>query len=129
MAEIKSRENNPLPGIYYSEIRIPDEQNLGTGTFTTVLEPDAMAKVSPLISSIVNKPVFKLIVNILLAEKEVTALLGRADNTPALSREVFKIPEKINLSEKHSFKVIFKDWKIKDIKMNREKLEKVTEVV
>ena len=129
MADIKSRENNPLPGIYYSEIRIPDEQNLGTGTFTTVLEPDALVKISPIVSSVVNKPVFKLLVNIHLATKEITALLGKADNSPALSREVFKIPEKINLSEKHSLKVIFKDWKIKDMKMNRGKLEKVTETV
>jgi len=129
MAEIKNRENNPLPGIYYSEIRIPDEQNLGTGTFTTVLEPDALVKISPIVSSVVNKPVFKLLVNIHLATKEITALLGKADNSPALSREVFKIPEKINLSEKHSLKVIFKDWKIKDMKMNRGKLEKVTETV
>jgi hypothetical protein len=127
MAEIKSRENNPLPGINYSEIRIPDEQNLGTGTFTTVLEPDAMAKISPIVSSIVNKPVFKLLVNIHLATKEITALLGKANNTPALSREVFKMPEKINFSDKHSFKVIFKDWKIKELKMNRKRLEKVTE--
>ncbi len=127
MAGIKNRENNPVPGIDYSEIIIPDEQNLGTGTFTTVLEPDALVKVSPIVSSIVNKPVFKLLVNIHLASKEITALLGKADNSPALSREVFKMPEKLDLSHSHSFTVIFKDWKIKDLKMNRVRLEKVVE--
>lgn len=127
MAEIKSRENNPVPGIDYSEIRIPDEQNLGTGTFTTVLEPDAMTKISPIISSIINESVFKLLVSIHLATKEITALLGKADNSPALSREVFKMPDKIELSNRHSFEVVFEDWKIKDLLMNGEKLQIVTE--
>ncbi len=124
MAAIKSSEKNPVPGIDYSEIRIPDERNLGTGTFTTVLEPKAMVKMSPIISSIENKPVFKLIVNIFFSEKEVTALLGKADDTPALSRIVFKLPDEIDPSGTHRFKVIFKDWKIKELKMNRAKLEK-----
>jgi len=53
MSEIKNRQDNPVPGIDYSEICIPDEHNLGTGTFTTVLEPGAMAKISPIISTIV----------------------------------------------------------------------------
>ncbi|MEF9437981.1 MAG: hypothetical protein L0922_04270, partial [Candidatus Mariimomonas ferrooxydans] len=82
---MKSRQNNPVPGIDYSEICIPDEHNLGTGTFTTVLEPGAMAKISPIISTIVNEPVFKLMINIHLAANEIIALLGKADNSPALS--------------------------------------------
>ncbi|MEK6528410.1 MAG: hypothetical protein AABZ36_05995, partial [Nitrospirota bacterium] len=64
MAEIKSREQDPIAGIEYSEIIIPDENNMGTGTFTSVLKPDAMAKNNPLISTIVNEPVFKMFVNI-----------------------------------------------------------------
>ncbi len=124
MAEIKSRENNPVPGIDYSEIRIPHEQNLGTGTYTTVLEPNAMAKISPIISTIVNEPVFKLAVNIHLATNEITVLLGKADNSPALSRKVFKLPENIELSDGHRFEVIFKDWGIEELTMNGNSLEK-----
>jgi len=123
MAEIKSRENNPVPGIDYSEIHIPDEENLGTGTFTTMLEPNAMAKISPIISSIINEPVFKLLVNIYLTTNEITALLGKADKSPALSRKVFKIPENIELSDAHKFDVVFKDWEIKGMKMNGKFLE------
>ncbi len=124
MAEIKSREQNPVPGIDYSEIRIPHDQNLGTGTFTTVLEPNAMAKINPIISTIINESVFKLMVNIQLAANEVTVLLGKADKSPPLSREVFKMPEKIKLLDAHKFDIIFKDWKIKDLMMNGNSLEK-----
>lgn len=120
MAEINSRENNPVPGIDYSEIYIPEEQNLGTGTFKTVLQPNAMAKICPIISTIINEPVFKLLVNINVATDEITALLGKPDNSPALSREVFKIPKKPDLSDVYSFEVIFKDWEIKDLMMKRE---------
>ncbi len=67
--------------------------SLGTGTFTTVLEPDAMTKISPIINTIVNAPAFKLLVNGLLAEKEVAVMIGKADKSPPLSRAVFKLPD------------------------------------
>jgi len=122
MAEIRNREDKPLPGIDYSEILIPDEEDLGTGFFTTVLEPKAMAKINPILSSIRNAPEFQLMVNINLAEEAITVLLGKADNSPALSREVFKLPKKIDTSKTHQFDTIFRDWKITELRMNGNKL-------
>ena len=54
MAEIHSREEEPVPGILYSEIHVPDEDKLGTGTFLTVLEEGAFGKKNPIISSIMK---------------------------------------------------------------------------
>jgi hypothetical protein len=124
MSEIRSREDKPLPGIECSEILIHDEDNLGTGVFTTVLEPAAMSKINPILSSIIHEPEFQLIVNINSAENEVTVLLGKADNSPASSREVFILPEKIDTSKAHQFDTIFKDWKITELEMNGEGLSK-----
>jgi hypothetical protein len=124
MAEIRSREDKPLPGIEYSEILIHDEDNLGTGVFTTVLESKAMSKINPLLSSIRNVPEFQLIVNINSAENEVTVLLGKADNSPASSREVFVLPKKFDTSKTHRFETFFRDWKITELKMNGESLTK-----
>ena len=124
MSEVKSREHKLLPGIEYSEILIFDEDNLGTGVFTTVLEPDAMSKINPILSSIINVPEFQLIVNINSAENEVTVLLGKADNSPASSREVFILPKKIDTSKTHQFDTFFKDWKITELKMNGDALSK-----
>ena len=118
MTEIKSRDNNPVPGIDHSEIHIPDENNLGTGTYITVLEPNAMAKINPIISSIINEPVFQLIVSINLALESVTAMIGKADNTPPASRKVFKLPKEIDLPATHSFDVGFGEWKIESLRMD-----------
>jgi hypothetical protein len=126
MAEIISSEQKPVPGVDYSEIRIPDEENLGTGTFTILLEHDAMSKINPIVSAIINEPVFQLLVNIDSEVKEVTALVGKADNTPPISREVFILPENIKLPDAHKFEITFKDWEIKDVMMNGDNLERVS---
>lgn len=125
MAEIISSEQKPVPGIDYSEIRIPDEENLGTGTFTILLEHDAMSKINPIVSAIINEPIFQLLVNIDSEVKEVTALIGKADNTPPISREVFILPENIKLPDAHKFEITFKDWEIKDVMMNGDNLERI----
>jgi hypothetical protein len=122
MAEIRSKEENPVPGIDYSEIRIPDEKNIGTGTFKTVLIPAAMNKNNPIISTIINVPVFQLLVNIDSKKYEVTVLLGKADKSPALSRKVYELSEKIDFLKAHSFTVKFINWGIKDLKMNKKSL-------
>lgn len=127
MARIKSRENNPVPGIAYSEIKIPDEKNLGSGTFTTGLEPRAMARICPLISSILNEPAFKMIVHINLPEEEIIVLLGKADTSPPMSRRVFRLPKVFKVSDAHRFDAVFKDWKIRTLKMNGKALECVSD--
>jgi hypothetical protein len=122
MPEIISREERPLPGIEYSEISIPDENDLGTGTFTTVIEQRAMAKINPIMSSIINEPFFQMIITINSAEESATVLLGKAGNSPALSRKVFKIPEDTKISEPHNFKVIFREWDIKALELDGNEL-------
>ncbi len=125
MAEIKSREDAPLPGITYSEINIPDESNLGTGTFLTVLEEGAFGKKNPIISSIMNEPEFVLILSMNVAIESATAMIGKSQNTQPLDRKVFKIPADINTKEVLSFKISFDDWDIKGIDINGNNLEKV----
>jgi len=123
MTEIKSREDRPLPGIEYSEIFIADENDLGTGVFTTIVEARALAKINPIMSSIINEPVFQLILNINSAEEAATVLLGKADNTPALSRKVFKIPEDTRIQEAHTFTINFSGWDVKTLEMDGNELQ------
>lgn len=118
MAEIRSREENPIPGVDYSSIHIPDEHNLGTGTFTTMVQAGAMAKINPIISNIMNEPYFLMIVTINLGIDQVTALLGKAHDEGPVSRKVFDIPKDINISEAHDFTVVFRDWDISGITLN-----------
>jgi hypothetical protein len=101
MAGIKSRGEKPVPGIEYSEILITNENNVGTG--------------------------IKLMVNINLATESVTALLGKADKSPPASRESFKLPKKFKVADVHTFDVVFRDWSIKELKMNGKKLPRSSE--
>ncbi|MBI5409889.1 MAG: hypothetical protein HZA14_11030 [Nitrospirae bacterium] len=125
MAEIKSRQERPAQGVEYSEIHISDEENLGTGVFAIALEPKAMLNV-PIVSSIVNVPVFQMFVNINYSDDEVTVVLGRADNNPPLSREVFVLPKNLDVTRVYKFDVLFKDWKLEELKMNGAALEKAS---
>ena len=125
MVEIKSREDEPLPGITLSEVHIPDENNLGTGTFMTVLEEGAFGKKNPIISSIMNEPEFVLILSMNAAIESATAMIGKSQNTQPLDRKVFKFPADIDTKEVLSFKVSFDDWDIKGLEINGNNLEKV----
>jgi len=125
VAEIKSREEEPLPGITYSEIHIPDENSLGTGTFITVLEEGAFGKKNPIISSIMNEPEFVLILSMNVAIESATAMIGKSQNTQPLDRKVFKIPTEVDTKEVLRFKVSFDDWDIKGIEINGNKLDLV----
>ncbi|UCH81381.1 MAG: hypothetical protein JSW20_01895 [Nitrospiraceae bacterium] len=122
MAEIRSREQEPVPGITYSEIHIPDESILGTGTFITVLEEGAFGKKNPIISSVMNEPVFVLILSLNIAIASATAMIGKSQNTPPLDRKVFNIPKNIDSTGVLSFEVSFKDWDIIGIDLNGKKL-------
>lgn len=123
MAEIINREAHPVPGVDYSEIRIPDEFSLGTGEFTTMLEPGALAKINPVISNVMNDPYFLLIVSINLGIDQVTAVLGKTHSEPPISRKVFNIPKDIKVENANDFTVGFKEWDVDEIRLNGDKLD------
>jgi hypothetical protein len=123
MSEMKSRESKPVPGIDYSEIHIPDDQKVGTGTYTTMLEPKAMSKINPIISSIQNEPIFLMIVSINGAINQATAMIGKSHNTPPLDRKVFNIPTNIDLEKANEFTVSFDDWDIMALRLNGNQLQ------
>jgi len=118
MAEMKSREDKPIPGVDYSEIRIPDEFYLGTGEFTTMVEPKALAKINPIISNVMNEPYFLMIVTINLGIDQVTVLLGKAHDEGPICRKVFDIPKDINVEIANDFTVRFHEWDISDVRLN-----------
>ena len=118
MAEIRNRQNNPRPGIDYSEIYIPNDQDLGTGTYTTVLQPNALAKKDPIMSLALNAPVFQISVNINPATEEIPVLLGKADGSPPISRKVFNLPQNIELTDAYTFEARFENWQVTELTLN-----------
>jgi hypothetical protein len=125
MPEIKSREDGPIPGIDYSEINIPDDSDLGTGTFRTVLKEDILGKINPIISSIGNEPDFLMLVTINSAIEEINVMLGKSEKEPPLSRVIFRLPKEIDSKARHTIDAHFKEWKITEVVLDGEKLEVV----
>ncbi len=123
MAGIKNRDEHPIPGVDYSEIRIPDENYLGTGEFTTLVETKALTKINPIISNVMNDPYFLMIVTINLGIDQVTVLLGKTHEEGAISRKVFNVPKDINVNDSHDFTVVFHEWDVKELTLNGNKLE------
>ena len=113
-----SRADNPTLGVEYSEIRIPYEDYLGTGEFTTMVAAKALKKINPVVSNVMNDPYFLMIVTINLGINQVTALLGKTHDEGPICRIVFDIPSDIDLERANDFTVVFNEWDITDIKLN-----------
>lgn len=124
MTKIKNRQNNPAPGIEYSEILIPNDKDLGTGNYTVILQPNALASKDPIFSIIINVPIFQISINFNPSTKEIPVLLGKADNTPPISYNIFNLPENILLSDSYRFETNFINWEIKELLMNDIKLQR-----
>jgi len=112
MPSIKRSQPNPSPEIEYGEINIPDDQNLGEGKFITVLRPNALVANKPIMSIMINVPVFQVSVNINPQTNLIPVLLGKADNSDPLSLKTYRIPKDIDTSKRLTLVASFKDWQI-----------------
>jgi hypothetical protein len=112
MNSITNRQPNPSLELEYSEIYIPDKDDLGTGSFTTRVKPRTLVTGKFISSGIVLTPHFQLSVNLNPANGKVPVLLGHADGTPPLSRRIFLLPQTIDQEAPHDFIVNFQNWNI-----------------
>jgi len=119
MSEIKRRQTNPSPEIDYAEIHIPDDGNLGSGSFITVTKRGALSSGKAISSIMINPPVFRISVNLNPSSKEIPVLLGFADGSDPISRKTFFFPENVNISDPHKFEVTFRNWDITGLSMDR----------
>ena len=125
MSEIKHRLLNTGPDIEYTEIYIPDENNLGTGQFTTVLKEGALSKNNPIASMIVKRPVFQMSVNINPQTSKTPVVLGRADEPKPKDEVIFSLPGNLDKTTKHAFVAEFEEWKIRHLKLDDISLERL----
>lgn len=129
MIPIVNRQANPSPEIEFSEIYIPDQVNIGTGSFTTRIKPKVLLTEKAVSSMIFFAPHFQLSVNLNPVTGKVPILLGRADGTSPLSRKVFLLPQNIDHNIPHNFIVKFQNWKIISFIMDTVSLEPVIDQV
>ncbi|TMD43853.1 MAG: hypothetical protein E6I88_00145 [Chloroflexi bacterium] len=60
MAEIKHQQPGGSPEVSGSVIHIPNDADMGTGTFTTEFKSNALPATKVIMSAIVNAPVFQI---------------------------------------------------------------------
>lgn len=118
MTEIKYRQPNSSPEIQYGEIHIPDDENLGTGTFATLLKPNVLSSTKVISSIMINRPKFQISVNINPGSRKIPVLLGKADGTDPISSQTFLLPPNADSTKAYKFVVIFENWQIINLEMD-----------
>jgi len=109
---IKNRRQNPSPEIEYSEIHIPDDKNLGAGTFTILLKPNVLSGSKVIAGMLVNVPVFQISVNVNPATREIPVLLGKADGSNPISSKLFLFPSDLDSTISHTLVAKFQNWQV-----------------
>jgi len=118
MPEIKHRQDKASPEIEYSEIYMPDDRHLGTGSFRTVIKPNAFSAGKAISTIMIQVPVFQISVNFNPSTKEIPTLLGLADGSESISKKTFLFPKEVNFANAHEFTVTFQNWEIMDLSMD-----------
>ncbi len=125
MIPFKHSQLNPNHKVESSEIILNNgEKDLSVGSFTTILKPDSLNDKVPIISSIINAPLFQISVtfNPQNNPPRIVVLLGDAISKPK-DKEIFEIPSNINNSITHTFQVLWQNSRIISLNMDSQPLK------
>jgi hypothetical protein len=126
MAEFSHRQDRPGPHVHYGEVRFPDEQELGTGTYTVAVEPDALTAPKPVAAVLINRPVFQLALEINPQSHEAVVTFGRADGEEPAIQSVYRLPESARPGDGPVvFVVSFERWTVRRLTMDGQELPKI----
>jgi hypothetical protein len=131
MAQFTHRQDRPGPSIRHAEVRFPDEQDLGTGTYTVAVEPSALAAAQPVAAVLINRPVFQLALEVNPQSREAVVTFGRADGAEPVLQSVYRLPPAPPAPSGNAgdFVVTFEKWTVRSLKLDGRELEKIGPVV
>ena len=124
MPEIKHQQLDASPEILSAEIHIPDDKDLGTGTFTINLAPKALTPAKVISSAMVNRPNFQISVTV-NPNGNVAVMLGR---TNPLDSAIFRLPQDVKRGPAHTLTIQFTAWHIFSASLDDAPLTKADEV-
>ena len=117
MPEIRHQVPGSAPGVQFAEIHIPNDEDWGTGTFTTIFAPDAFSSGHVVASVMFNLPTFGISVTV-NPNRYIPVLLGRADGSPPTARKTFVLSVAFDASMRHICMAAFGDWQVLDLTMD-----------
>ena len=126
MAEFSHRQDRPGPQIHYGEVRFPDEQDLGTGTYSVAIESAALAGEKPVAAVVLNRPVFQLALEVNPQSREAVVTFGRADGAETVVQEAYRLPDgPVTGNGPALFVVWFERWAVRKVTLDERELVKV----
>ena len=106
MPEIKHQQPNANPEVSMSEIHIPDDSDLGTGTLTINFVPNSLPPTEVISALIVNPPAFQISAT-LNPNLDVHALIGKADGSEPTHKGTFRLPHHIRKDNRPTYIIRF----------------------
>jgi hypothetical protein len=122
--EMNHQQSNPSPETSSSTIHMPDDADVGTGTYTVVFKPNVLPASKSIMSAIFNAPTFQLTATI-NPNGEIPVLLGNTTEEPK-HRVVVRLPAGLSRAA-HTLKIEFANWRIETISLDGQRLAPVTQ--
>jgi len=120
VAEIRHQQAGQSPSsvISSSEIHIPDETDLGTGTYTVHFKPRSLpATDKPIACGMLGAPDFEIKATF-TPGGELSVALGSADDSRPKRVASFVLPAQIDPIEIHLLVVSFARWEVTDVALD-----------
>ena len=108
MPEIRHQQSGGSPEIASAEIHIPNDSDLGTGTFSTQFRANAFSSGKEIASMMVNPPSFQISATV-DSHGVVTVMLGKAQPEQYAT---FVLPSGFDHAAAHTLRIEFRGWRI-----------------
>jgi hypothetical protein len=127
--ELRQRQVSPTPDVEFSEVWIPNPDQIGTGEFRFQLKNNSLVGERIIVAGVYHEPIFQITATANVKKSELAVLIGRADVSDPISGKAFALPENLIPSETHEFTIQFQDWVIQSALMSGAALEMTMNLV
>lgn len=93
MPAINKQEPGGHPAVASRAVHIPDDSEFDTGTYTTVLAPNALSAPEPIVAHIMVPPEFEVAVHVDPARWQVEVFLGPPYSSLPSDARTFLLPD------------------------------------
>ena len=115
--EFVQRQNGASAEVNFSEIRLPDQKDFGTGSLTTEYKPNALRSGQGVLSNMAARPAFQVLIAV-NPNGTVMVGIGKADGSKPVHATAFTLPAKLDPAPVHTLFLNWSQWKITGAKLD-----------